>query len=182
VYSLFRYHLAKYYHESLVALLACGREVGISLGINQPSGMLGSLATSTKKIMNKCLNVEEEVPSASDLRDMFPGALGWDWQNQEVIPSVWASIQDIETNGWKIIREAAPPALPPKTAPLSQVSAKENTPGTSTQLPGIANTHSREMVVSNELTLPKSMGSEQSTPSQQEPPTASCKGKGRMLP
>jgi len=81
--------------------------------------------------------VEEEPPSIPDLRDMFPGMLGWDWKNQEIIPSVWASIKDIDTNGWKITREPAPPPLPPKPTSLPQPDVQEDSPSS----PGLSLPH-----------------------------------------
>jgi len=95
-----------------------GREVGVTLGINSnPPVKPGKLDCLARKVSNFVgWHDTEEVSSlsASDIRDMFPAALGWDWKNQEVIPSVWASVEDLDANGWKIIRELPPPPLPPK--------------------------------------------------------------------
>jgi hypothetical protein len=86
----------------------------------------------------------DEPPSASDLRDMFPDALGWDWRSQEVIPSVWASVAEIEGNGWKIVREPPPPPIPSKPTSSPKLSVQGNaTPSpepSSSQSPTITST------------------------------------------
>lgn len=90
-----------------------GREVGVALGVNpNPPVKPGKLDSFARKVANFVgyQDTEEVLSlSASDIQDMFPAALGWDWKNQEVIPSVWASVEDLEANGWKIIREPPPP-------------------------------------------------------------------------
>jgi hypothetical protein len=58
---------------------------------------------------------ETSSVSVSDMHDVFPDALGWDWKNEEVIPSIWPSVEDLEDNGWKVIREPAPPTPPPES-------------------------------------------------------------------
>ena len=94
-----------------------GREVGIALGINSnppvKPGKLDCLARKVANFVGWQDTDEESSLSVSDIQDMFPAARGWDWKNQEVVPSVWASIEDLEANGWKIVRELlSPPKLP----------------------------------------------------------------------
>jgi hypothetical protein len=90
-----------------------GREVGVALGITKP-GKLDYLARKVADFVGWQDTEEASSLSAADIQDVFPAALGWDWKNQEVIPSIWASVEDLEANGWKIIRESTPPPLPPK--------------------------------------------------------------------